>query len=60
MAGVTTVQSVGSPNDIDLRDAVGRSVIPGPRVLTSAGNISDKNLSIDSLRARNVRAFGRT
>ena len=51
MAGVTTVQSVGSANDIDLRDAVARSVIPGPRVLTSAGNISDKNLSIDSLRA---------
>jgi imidazolonepropionase-like amidohydrolase len=36
MAGFTTVQSVGSPNDIPLRDAIARGELPGPRVLTSA------------------------
>jgi imidazolonepropionase-like amidohydrolase len=35
MAGFTTVQSVGSPNDIPLRDAVAKGVLPGPRILTA-------------------------
>ena len=33
--GFTTIQSVGAPEDADLRDAVARGVIPGPRILTS-------------------------
>jgi len=36
MAGFTTVQSVGSSNDLPLRDAVARGALPGPRILTSA------------------------
>jgi len=36
MAGFTTVQSVGSPNDLPLREAVARGALPGPRILTSA------------------------
>jgi imidazolonepropionase-like amidohydrolase len=36
MAGFTTVQSVGSPNDLPLRDAIARGALPGPRILTSA------------------------
>lgn len=36
MAGFTTVQSVGNPADIPLRDAIARGEVPGPRVLTSA------------------------
>ena len=36
MAGFTTVQSVGSPNDLPLRDAINRGALPGPRILTSA------------------------
>jgi imidazolonepropionase-like amidohydrolase len=36
MAGFTTVQSVGSPNDISLRDAIGKGMLPGPRILTAA------------------------
>jgi imidazolonepropionase-like amidohydrolase len=36
MAGFTTVQSVGSPADVPLRDAIANGEIPGPRVLTSA------------------------
>lgn len=34
-AGFTTVQSVGSPLDKDLRDAIDRLGLPGPRILTS-------------------------
>ena len=34
MAGFTTVQSVGAPLDRDLRDAIARGTIPGPRLLT--------------------------
>jgi imidazolonepropionase-like amidohydrolase len=35
MAGFTTVQSVGAPNDVPLRDAIARGIIPGPRILTA-------------------------
>ena len=35
MAGFTTVQSVGSPTDIPLRDAIAKGVLPGPRILTA-------------------------
>src|SRR5688572_24117766 len=40
MSGVTTLQSPGSPEDRDLRDAIARGSIPGPRILTSLGSIS--------------------
>src|SRR5713101_6858653 len=36
MAVFTTVQSVGSPADIPLRDAIAKGILPGPRILTSA------------------------
>jgi imidazolonepropionase-like amidohydrolase len=35
MAGFTTVQSIGSPLDIPLRDAIAKGVLPGPRLLTA-------------------------
>lgn len=35
MAGFTTVQSIGSPNDVPLRDAITRGQLPGPRILTA-------------------------
>ena len=35
MAGFTTVQSVGAPNDVALRDAISRGLLPGPRILTA-------------------------
>ncbi len=35
LAGFTTVQSVGSPADLPLRDAIARGELPGPRILTS-------------------------
>jgi len=51
LAGVTTVQSPGSPEDRDLRDWIGRGGIAGPRVLTSLGPIENPRLSPDSIRA---------
>jgi imidazolonepropionase-like amidohydrolase len=35
MAGFTTVQSVGSPTDVPLRDAIAQGSLPGPRILTA-------------------------
>jgi imidazolonepropionase-like amidohydrolase len=34
-AGFTTVQSVGSPLDYSIRDAIAKGELPGPRILTS-------------------------
>src|SRR5215510_15933088 len=34
-AGFTTIQSPGSNEDKDLRDAIARGIFPGPRILTS-------------------------
>ena len=50
MAGVTTIQSVGGPEDTDLRDAVSRGLIPGPRVLTSLTQLSNARVPPDSFR----------
>lgn len=52
MAGVTTVQSPGSPEDADLRDAIARGVIPGPRVVTSLGSLSERSGDPEQLRQR--------
>jgi imidazolonepropionase-like amidohydrolase len=35
MAGFTTVQSVGSPTDIPLRESIAQGTLPGPRILTA-------------------------
>ncbi len=51
MAGFTTVQSVGSAADKGLRDAIARGVLPGPRVLSSLGQIANPKLTPDELRA---------
>ena len=40
MAGFTTIQSPGQPVDIDLREAIARGVLPGPRILTSIVQIT--------------------
>jgi len=53
-AGFTTVQSVGSPLDKDLRDAIDRLGLPGPRILTSLDPIfgrGDATGTPDELRA---------
>jgi imidazolonepropionase-like amidohydrolase len=56
MAGFTTIQSVGGAEDIDLRDATQRGIIPGPRLLTSITQMSSTRPTPDSLRAE-VRAL---
>ena len=50
-AGFTTIQSVGSQSDADLRDAINSQGLPGPRILTSLDPLIDRSLSSDSLRA---------
>ncbi|PYO94374.1 MAG: amidohydrolase [Gemmatimonadetes bacterium] len=50
-AGFTTIQSVGSHSDADLRDWIATQGLPGPRILTSLDPITDPTLSPDSLRA---------
>ena len=35
LAGFTTVQSVGAPADLPLRDAISQGKLPGPRILTA-------------------------
>ena len=50
-AGFTTIQSVGSRSDADLRDWIATQGLPGPRILTSLDPITDRTISPDSLRA---------
>lgn len=50
MAGFTTVQSVGSMSDRDLRDAISRGVLPGPRLLTSLGSVSERTGTPEQIR----------
>ena len=50
MAGITTVQSIGSTLDRDLRDAIARGMIPGPRVITSLDWITPEDGDADGLR----------
>lgn len=40
--GFTTVQSLGAASDVDLRDAIARGVLPGPRLLTSIRQINER------------------
>jgi imidazolonepropionase-like amidohydrolase len=54
--GVTTVQSLGGPEDRDLRDWIARGTIPGPRVLTSLGSLNENSGTPEEIRGR-VRDF---
>jgi imidazolonepropionase-like amidohydrolase len=60
MSGVTTAQSVGSPSDLPLREAIKRGVLPGPRLLTSIRWITDDKMTPDQLRGevRKLKAEG--
>lgn len=42
-SGFTTVQSLGSASDAELRDAVARGVLPGPRILTSIRQLNQRS-----------------
>ena len=63
MAGFTTVQSVGAPNDIPLRDAIAKGIVPGPRILTAVEPLEgqgEKTGTPDEIRAfiRKQKAAG--
>ena len=63
MAGFTTVQSVGSPADVPLRDAIAKGLLPGPRILTAIEPImgrGDQTGTPDEIRAfvRKQKAAG--
>jgi imidazolonepropionase-like amidohydrolase len=51
MGGFTTVQSVGSAIDGDLRDLINAGVIPGPRILTSLRAVKENTGDPEKIRA---------
>ena len=54
MAGFTTIQSLGSPADIPLRDAIANGSLPGPRILTAVEPLmgqGEKTGTPDEIRA---------
>jgi imidazolonepropionase-like amidohydrolase len=57
MAGFTTVQSVGAPNDVPLRDAIARGDIPGPRILTAVEPLEGNDATTGT--PDEIRAFVR-
>lgn len=57
MAGFTTVQSVGSPADLAVRDAIARGALPGPRILTSAEPLTGRGEATGT--PDEIRAFVR-
>jgi len=60
MSGFTTVQSVGAASDKEIRDAILRGVLPGPRILTSLGSMNERTGGPDQLRdyVRKQKAAG--
>src|SRR5437667_2767486 len=52
MAGFTTIQSPGSANDVDLREAIARGVVPGPRILTSIRQLNERSGTPDEIRQK--------
>ena len=63
MGGFTTVQSVGSPADVPLRDLVAQGLFPGPRILTAVEGLigqGEKSGTPDEIRAfvRKQKATG--
>lgn len=58
--GITTVQSLGAPEDRDLREAIGRGVLPGPRVITSLEPLGEEEWAPEQYReaVRKLKADG--
>jgi len=50
LAGFTTIQSLGSPEDQDLRAAIRRGALAGPRILTALRPIVDPRLTPEQIR----------
>jgi len=60
MAGFTTIQSPGSASDVDLREAIARGVLPGPRILTSIRQLNERSGTPAEIRekVRQLKADG--
>jgi len=60
MGGFTTVQSVGSEIDADLRDMIERNVVPGPRLITSLRAVNENTGDPAKIRefVRKMKADG--
>ena len=48
--GFTTTQSIGAPLDLNLRDAIARGMLPGPRLLTSVSPVLEGTGTPDQIR----------
>jgi imidazolonepropionase-like amidohydrolase len=57
MAGFTTVQSVGDPTDLPLREAIAKGVMPGPRILTAVEPLTGRGERTGT--PEEIRAFVR-
>lgn len=57
MAGFTTAQSLGALNDLPLRDAIAKGLLPGPRVLTAVEPLVGKGEQTGT--PEEIRAFVR-
>jgi len=49
-SGITTVQSLGAPLDDEVRDAINRGIVTGPRILTSLEPFADETRTPEQLR----------
>jgi imidazolonepropionase-like amidohydrolase len=60
MAGFTTIQSLGSPEDRELRAAIAGGTLPGPRLITALNPIEDARLTPQQIRdaVRKLKADG--
>jgi len=60
LAGFTTIQSPGQANDVELREAIARGVLPGPRILTSIRIINERSGTPAEIRekVRQLKADG--
>ncbi|HEX3127764.1 MAG TPA: amidohydrolase family protein [Thermoanaerobaculia bacterium] len=58
--GVTTVQSLGAPEDKDLREAIARGVLPGPRIVTALEPLGEEAWTPEQYReaVRKLKADG--
>jgi imidazolonepropionase-like amidohydrolase len=52
MAGFTTIQSPGQANDVELREAIARGVLPGPRLLTSIRQFNERSGTPQEIREK--------
>jgi quinoprotein glucose dehydrogenase len=57
-SGITTVQSLGAAIDRDLRDAIARGELIGPRIITSAGQVQRGEPTALRERVRTLKAQG--